>query len=63
MTVSKNQFGLFPECCYQCWAALHGAHASPSEITDLGERAGTEVADLMGLQITPEVFHRIELGA
>jgi hypothetical protein len=60
MTFSQGQFGLFPECGYQCWAALHGTQSASGEVTDLSERAGTEVADLLGLQITPEVFHRIE---
>jgi len=62
MTDSQGQFGLFPECRYQCWAALHGTQSSSGEVTDLSERAGAEVADLMGLQITPEVFHQVELG-
>ena len=60
MTVSQGQFGLFPERRHQRWSPLHRSQSASGEVTDLSERAGTEVADLMRLQITPKVFHRIE---
>ena len=60
MAVSQRQISWFPECGYQGRAALHGTQASSGEVTDLSKCAGTEATDLMGLQITPEIFHRLE---
>ncbi len=60
MTDSQRQISLFPECGDQCRAVLHGTQTSSGKVTDLSKRAGAEVTDLMGLQIAPEIFHRVE---
>jgi len=60
MTVSQCQFSLCPERGNQFRAALHGTQPSSGEVADLVQRTGTEVTDLMGLQVSPEIFHRVE---
>ena len=60
MTFLQCQLSLLPEGRDQGTTALHRTQPSPCKVTDLVQTTGAEIADFMSLQVTPQVFNRIE---
>src|SRR6516165_4270929 len=60
---SQGQFGLLPERGNQGGATLHRAQPVTRAAGKRPEGACAEVAELVLLQVSPDVFRRIELGS
>jgi hypothetical protein len=54
---------LLPERGNKCMASLHGPQAVACAMGKLAEGARTKVAQLMVLQMSPDILRRVELGS
>jgi len=60
--MSQRQFPLFPERRNERRAALHGAQAVARDGGEFGELLHAQIAELALLQVTPDVFARVQFG-
>src|SRR5277367_1433385 len=56
------QFGLLPEGSDESWASLHGAQAIARSALQVVEVHGAAVGEFVVLEMTPDVFGRIQFG-
>src|SRR5271170_1061839 len=56
------QFGLLPEGSDESWASLHGAQAVARCALQVVEVRGAAVGEFVVLEMTPDVFGRIQFG-
>ena len=59
--MSERQFSLSPECYDQPRSPLHRTQSIASEGSELSEVFDAEVGDFMLLEVSPDVFGRVEL--
>ncbi len=56
----EREFTLFPERGDQCRSALHRLESAAREVAEAGEVLWAQIGELVLLEVTPDVFNRVQ---